>query len=89
MSSNEIETNNVNGCGLAQQGPSSSRCSRQENIGRHHANPVISKKKKWASRENKTVMEYYVLSEPKIRRYRKHEFMAAKGYILDIRTKIN
>ena len=72
MSSNEIETNNVNGCRLAEQGPSSSRCPRQENIGRHHANLVISKKRTWTSRENKTVMECYVLSEPKIRRYRKH-----------------
>ena len=72
MSSNEIETNNVNGCGLAEQGPSSSKCYRQENIGRPHANPVISKKRKWTSRENKTVIKCYVLSEPKIRRYRKH-----------------
>ena len=71
MSSNEIETNDVNGSRLAEQGPSSSRCSRQGNIGRHHANPVISKRRKWTSQENKIVMECYLLSEPKIRGYRK------------------
>ena len=69
MSSNE--TNDGNGSQLAEQGPSSSRCSRQGNIGRHHANPVISKRRKWTSQENKIVMECYFLSEPKIRGYRK------------------
>ena len=71
MSSNEIQTNDVNGSRLAEQGPSSGRCSRQGNIGRHHANPVISKRRKWTSQENKIVMECYLLSEPKIRWYRK------------------
>ena len=71
MSSNEIQTNDVNGSRLAEQGPSSGRCSRQGNIGRHHANPVISKRRKWTSQENKIVMECYLLSEPKIRGYRK------------------
>ena len=71
MSSNEIETNDVNGSQLAEQGPSSGRCSRQENIGRHHANPVISKRRNWTSQENKIVMECNLLSEPKIRGYRK------------------
>ena len=71
MSSNEIETNNVSGSQLAEQGPSSSRCSRQGNIGRHRANPVISKRGKRTSQENKIVMECYLLSEPKIRGYRK------------------
>ena len=71
MSSYEIEPNNVNGPQLTEQGPSSSRCSRQENIGRHHANPVISKRRKWTSQKNKIVMECYILSEPKIRGYRK------------------
>ena len=71
MSSNEIETNNVNGSQLAEQGPSSGRCSRQGNIGRHHANPVISKRRKWTSQENKIVMECYLLSEPTNRGYRK------------------
>ena len=42
MSSNEIETNDVNGSQLAEQGPLSGRCSSQGKIGRHHANPVIS-----------------------------------------------
>ena len=51
MSSNEIETNDVNGS---------------------QANPVISKRRKWTSQENKIVMECYLLSEPKIRGYRKH-----------------
>ena len=71
MSSNEIETNDVNGSQLAEQGPSSGRCSQQGNIGRHQVNPVISKRRKWASQENKIVMECYLLSEPKIRGYRK------------------
>ena len=71
MSSNEKETNNVNGSQLAEQGPSSGRCSRQGNIGCDHANPVISKRRKWTSQENKIVMECYLLSEPKIRGYRK------------------
>ena len=71
MSSNETETNNVTGSQLAEQGPSSSRCSRQGNIGRHHANLVISKRRKWTSQENKIIMECYLLSEPKIRGYRK------------------
>ena len=71
MSSNEIETNNMNGPRLAEQGPLSSRCSRQGNNGSHHANPVISKRRKWTSQENKIVMECYLLSEPKIRGYRK------------------
>ena len=71
MSSNEVQTNDVNGSRLAEQGPSSGRCSRQGNIGRHHENPVISKRKKWTSQKNKIVMECYLLSEPKIRGYRK------------------
>ena len=71
MSSNEIETKDVNGSQLAEQGPLSGRCSRQGNIGRHHANPVISKRTKSTSQENKIVMECYLLGEPKIRGYRK------------------
>ena len=71
MSSNEMETNNVNGSRLAEQWPSSSKCSRKGNIGRHLANPVINKRKKWTSQENKIVMECFLLSEPKIRGYRK------------------
>ena len=72
MSSNVIETNDVNGSRLTKQGPLSGRCSRQGNIGRHHVNPVISKRRKWTSQENKVVMECYLMSEPKIRGYRKH-----------------
>ena len=71
MSSNEIETNNLNGSRLTEQGPSYGRCSRQENIGRHHANPVLSKRKKWTSEENKIIVECYLMSEPNIRAYRK------------------
>ena len=71
MSSNEIQTNYVNGSQLAEQGPSSGRCSRQGNIGRHHANPVISKRRMWTSQENKIFMECYLLTEPKIRGYRR------------------
>ena len=72
MSSNEIETNDVNGSQLAEQEPSPGRCSRQGDIGHHHANPVISKRRKQPSQENKIVKECYLLSEPKIRGYRKH-----------------
>ena len=41
------------------------------NTGRHHANSVISKRRKRTSQENKIVMECYLLSESKIRGYRK------------------
>ena len=71
MSSNEIDTNNINGSQLADQGPSSGRCAQQRNIGRHHTNLVISKRRKWTSQEDKIVMECHLLSEPKIRGYRK------------------
>ena len=71
MSTKQIETNNVNGSRPAELGPSSSRCSRQGNIGCHHANLVISKQRKWSGQENKIVMECYILSEPKVRGYRK------------------
>ena len=79
MSSNEIQTNDVNGSRLAEQGPSSVRCSRQGNIGRHHANPVISKRRKWTSQENKIIMKCYLLSEPKIRGYRMLSLWQQKG----------
>ena len=71
MSSNEIQTNDVNGSQLAEQGPSVGRCFRKGNIGRHHANPAIRKGRKSTSQENKIVVECYLLSEPKIRGYRK------------------
>ena len=71
MSSNGIGTNDVNGSQLAEQGPSSDRCSPPGNIGPYHANPVISKRIKWTSQENKIVIECYFFSEPKIRGYRK------------------
>ena len=67
-----METNKVNGSRIAERGPSSGRCSRQGNIGGHHVNPVISKRRKWTSQENKIVMECYLLSDPKIRGHRKH-----------------
>ena len=91
MSSNEIETNNANGSQIAEQGPSSSRCSRQWNIVHHHGNPIIIKRRKWTSQENKIVMEWYLLSEPKIRGHRKHilSLWLQKGYVLGIRTKIS
>ena len=50
----------------------SCRCSRQGNIGRDHANPVISKRRKWTSEENKIIIVCHLLSEPKMRGYRKH-----------------
>ena len=71
MSSNGIEPNDVSDSGLGKRRHSSSRCSRQGNIGRHHVNPVISKGRKWTSQENKIVIEYYLLSEPMITVYRK------------------
>ena len=49
MSSYEIQTKNMNGSRLAEKGPLSSKCSQQGNIGRHHVNPVISKRRKWTS----------------------------------------
>ena len=87
MSSNEIETDDMNGSRLAEQGPSSGRCSRQGNIGRHHANLVISKRRN----KNKIVMECYLLSEPKIKGYRKRmlSLWVQKGMLLGIRTKIS
>ena len=57
---------------LTEQGLSSGKCSQQGSIDCHHANPVISKRKKWASQEDKIVMECYLLSQPKIRGYRKY-----------------
>ena len=72
MSSNEIETNDVNVSQLEEQGPLSGRSSLQGNIGCHHANPVIGKRRKWTSQESKIVMKCYLLSEPKIRGYRNH-----------------
>ena len=67
MSGNEIETNDVNRSQLDEQGPSSGRCSQQGDIGHHQANPVISKRRKWTSQDNKIVMECYLLGESKIR----------------------
>ena len=61
----------MNGSRLTQQGPLSSKCSQKGNISRHHANPVTGKRRKWTSQENKIVMECYLLSEPKLRGYRK------------------
>ena len=43
----------------------------QRNLGCYHANPVISKRRKWTSLENNIVMECSLLSEPKITGYRK------------------
>ena len=61
----------MNGSQHVEQEPSSGRCSRQVNIGRHHANPIISKRRTWTSQENKILMECYLFSDPKIRGYRK------------------
>ena len=66
MSSNEIKTNDVNGSQLAEQGPSYSRCSRQGTSGHHHANPVISKRIKWTSQENKIAMGMFWVSEQRL-----------------------
>ena len=37
--------------------------------GRHHANPVFSKRRKWSSQGNRIVMESYLVNEPKVRGY--------------------
>ena len=87
MSSNEIETNSVNGSWLPEQGPSSGRGSQQGNNARHHADPVISKRRKWTSQENKILMECYILSEPKIRGYRKQMLSLCFGYQLGERSQ--
>ena len=71
MPSHEIESNDVNGSRLAEQGPSSGRFSQQRKIGRHHAKPVSSKRRRCIGQENKIVLECYLLSEPKIRGFRK------------------
>ena len=71
MSTKQIETNDINGSQLTEQGPSSGRCSQQGNIGCHPVNPVISKQRKWSSLENKIVMECFLLSESKVRGCRK------------------
>ena len=44
-------------------------------------NPVISKRRKWDSQENKIIMECYLLSGPKIRGSKKHmvNFWLQKG----------
>ena len=51
MSSNEIETNNVNRSLLAEQGPSSIWCSRQRNIDCRHAN-LLSLVREESGQEN-------------------------------------
>ena len=66
-----MSSNDINGFQLAEQGPLSGSCSRQGNIGCYHANPVISKRRKCIIQENKIVMECYLLSESKIKGYRK------------------
>ena len=71
MSTKQIETNDLNGSRLAEQGTSFGRCFPQWNSDCHHANPVISKRRKWSSPENKIVIECYLSSEPKTRGYRK------------------
>ena len=72
MSSNEIETIDVNGSCAQSKDPHACgmrRYSRQGNIGCHLANPVISKTRKWPSQESQIVMaECYLLSEPTIHR---------------------
>ena len=90
MSSKKIETTDVNGSRLTEQGLSSGRCSWQGNIGRHHANPVISKRRKWTSQDNKIVIECYLLSEPKFRGYRKRMLdLWLQKDVSGIRTKIS
>ena len=72
MSTKQIETNDVNGSRIAEQGSLSGGCCGQGKMGCYHVNRVISKQGKWSSQENKVVMECYLLSEPKVRGYRKN-----------------
>ena len=72
MSIKQIETSNLKGSQLTEQESSSGKGSQQENIGRHYVNPVISKRRKWSSQDNKIVIQCYLLSEPKVKGYRKH-----------------
>ena len=44
---------------------------KKKKIGPHHANPVISKRRKRSRQENKIVIEYYILNKPNARGYRK------------------
>ena len=82
----------------AEQGSSSGRCSQWGNIGRHHVNPGISKRRKLTSQENKIVMECYLLSEPKIRGYtkcmlslwlQKDMFRVSEQRLVDLANAIN
>ena len=57
MSSNKIETNDVNGSQLSEQGPLPGKCSRQGNICHHHTNPVISNRREWTNQKSKIVMQ--------------------------------
>ena len=71
MSSNEIETNDMNGMGPDAQskGP---RSAGVLDRGTMVVIMQILSRRKWTSQENKIVTECYLLSEPKIRGYRKH-----------------
>ena len=71
QNNNDNNNNDVNGSRLAEQGLLTGRCSWQGNNGHHLANPVISKRRKWTGQENKIVMECYLLSESKIRGYKR------------------
>ena len=72
MYRNRIETDDINESQITEEGPSSGMRSWNRGIDRHHVNPVNRiRQKKWSSQENKIVMECYILSEPKIRVYRK------------------
>ena len=90
MSRKKIQTNDVNGFQPAEQGPSSSSCSQQEKIVRHHESPVISKRRKWTSQENKIIMECCLLSEPNIRGYRKRmlSLWQQKGMLWDSEQRL-
>ena len=71
MFTKQIETNDVNVVRLVEQETSFGRCSWKGRISRHHANPLISKRRKWSSQENKMVMKCYLSNEPEVRGYRK------------------
>ena len=71
MSTKQRETNDANDPDSQSKGPRPAGALDRGNIGRHHANPVISKRRKSPSKENKILMECYLLREPKARGYRK------------------
>ena len=66
MSSNEIETNDVNGSRSQSKDPRPAGVL-DRGILVNRVNCVISKRRKWTSQENKIIIQCNLMSEPKIR----------------------